>query len=110
VEHLCAHPRHRVLSLRSVPSMPATSVDFTVLQWPGLLKRLRQMQITGNLLEEGLDWSVGGVTHCSPKKVKSVANWLVLRGKVRVRTHLAKRATHPSQARARMRSEGVMSG
>jgi hypothetical protein len=47
VQHLCAHPRHRVLSLRSVPQMPATSVDFTVLQWPGLLKRLRQMQITG---------------------------------------------------------------
>jgi tubulin delta len=47
VQHLCAHPRHRVLSLRSVPQMPATSVDFTVLQWPGLLKRLRQMQISG---------------------------------------------------------------
>lgn len=83
---LCPHPSLRLLSLYSVPQIPAKSVDFTTFTWPGMLKRLRQMAITGApspqlracrssaprvsadgrpsavragfSLEEGLDWSV----------------------------------------------------
>lgn len=44
---LCAHPSQRLLTLLSVPQMPARSVDFTTFTWPALLKRLRQMLITG---------------------------------------------------------------
>ena len=36
-----------MLTLLSVPQMPARSVDFTTFTWQALLKRLRQMLITG---------------------------------------------------------------
>ena len=54
----CCDPTMRLLSLRSVPMMPQTSVDFTTFAWPGLIKRARQMLLTGTTLEEGLDWGV----------------------------------------------------
>jgi tubulin delta len=44
---LCSHPAQRLLTLLSVPQMPARSVDFTTFTWPALLKRLRQMLTTG---------------------------------------------------------------
>ena len=44
---LCAHPAQRLLTLLAVPQLPARSVDFTTFTWPALLKRLRQMLITG---------------------------------------------------------------
>lgn len=47
VEHLCCHPGYRMLTLRNVPQMPAASVGFTTFTWEGTLKRLRQMQVTG---------------------------------------------------------------
>lgn len=85
VGHLCCHPAYRMLTLRSVPQMPATSVDFTTFTWAALLKRLRQMQLTGSVLEEGMDWSVntsspGVAGAASPSVNRAVAAWLVLRG------------------------------
>ena len=50
VEHLCCHPGYRMLALRGVPQMPAASVGFTTFTWEGTLKRLRQMQVTGQRL------------------------------------------------------------
>ena len=50
VEHLCCHPGYRMLALRNVPQMPAASVGFTTFTWEGTLKRLRQMQVTGQRL------------------------------------------------------------
>jgi tubulin delta len=50
---LCAHPSQRLLTLLSVPQMPARSVDFTTFTWPALLKRLRQMLITGTRRRRG---------------------------------------------------------
>ena len=50
VEHLCCHPGYRMLALRNVPQMPAASVGFTTFTWEGTLKRLRQMQVTGQQL------------------------------------------------------------
>ena len=47
VEKLCCHPAYRLLSLRSLPQMPPGSIDFTTFTWPAILRRLRQMQITG---------------------------------------------------------------
>lgn len=55
---MCCHPSMRLLSLRSVPVMPARSVDFTTFTWHALLKRTRQMLLTGTTLEEGLDWGL----------------------------------------------------
>jgi hypothetical protein len=49
LSHLCAHPRLRVLSLRSVPQMPAASVAFEQFEWHTLLRRLRQMALNGAL-------------------------------------------------------------
>jgi len=77
---LCSQPSLRLLSLLSVPQMPARSVDFTTFTWPALLKRLRQMLLAGSALEDGLDWSVsaggGRAQGCA-------AAVLTLRGKVR---------------------------
>lgn len=47
VGRLCPHPSLRLLSLYAVPQIPAKSVDFTTFNWQGMLKRLRQMAITG---------------------------------------------------------------
>ena len=55
---MCCHPSMRLLSIRSVPMIPARSVDFTTFTWPSLLKRMRQMLLTGTTLEEGLDWGL----------------------------------------------------
>ncbi|KAK3238437.1 hypothetical protein CYMTET_51557 [Cymbomonas tetramitiformis] len=46
-EHMCGLPAHRIMTLRSIPQMPMGSEDFTTFAWPALLKRLRQMLITG---------------------------------------------------------------
>lgn len=47
VEKLCCHPAYRLLTLRALPQMPPASIDFTTFTWPAILRRLRQMQITG---------------------------------------------------------------
>ena len=49
VEKLCCHPAYRLLSLRSVPQLPPASIDFTTFTWTAILRRLRQMQITGDV-------------------------------------------------------------
>jgi hypothetical protein len=36
--------------------MPVESVPYSVHTWPGVLKHLKQMQITGSRLEEGMNW------------------------------------------------------
>ncbi|KAG2489635.1 hypothetical protein HYH03_011914 [Edaphochlamys debaryana] len=87
LSHLCGHPCYRMLTLRAVPQLPPSSIDFTTFTWPAILKRLRQMLVTGSVLEEGMDWSL---TPASPGSVpgaegvplvnKAIANWLVLRG------------------------------
>jgi len=50
VEKVCCHPAYRLLSLRALPQMPPASLDFTTFTWPAILRRLRQMQITGTHL------------------------------------------------------------
>ena len=38
---MCCHPSMRLLSLRSVPMMPARSVDFTTFTWQGGTTRIQ---------------------------------------------------------------------
>ncbi|GIL96721.1 hypothetical protein Vretimale_2529 [Volvox reticuliferus] len=88
VSHLCCHPAYRMLTLRAIPQMPPSSIDFTTFTWPAILKRLRQMFVTGSVLEEGMDWSVmphspasgSAALGAGPRANRAVANWLVLRG------------------------------
>ena len=74
VSHLCSHPHYRLLTLRSIPQVkhlrtfqtfiplltttsfhyflalwqvPTISADFTTFTWPAMLKRMRQMLLTG---------------------------------------------------------------
>ena len=79
---VCQHPSARLLSLRQAPVMPDTSVDFTTFTWPSLLKRTRQMLLSGATLEEGLDWGLDpnapGVGH--KRHTKCLAASLFLRG------------------------------
>ena len=57
-------------------------MTFETFTWPSVLKRLRQMLLTGSKLEEGMNWNVrlGGSDRSSI--IKSLANYLVLRGEV----------------------------
>ena len=55
---VCQHPSARLLSLRSLPVLPQASIDFTTFTWGSLLKRTRQMLLSGTTLEEGLDWGL----------------------------------------------------
>ena len=48
------HPAYKLASLQSVPQLPASSVAFTSFAWPGLLKRLRQMLVTGKSRVHGI--------------------------------------------------------
>ncbi|KAG1674578.1 hypothetical protein FOA52_001827 [Chlamydomonas sp. UWO 241] len=91
VSQLCCHPHYRLLSLRSIPQVPAASTEFTTFSWGAMLKRLRQMHITGSVQEEGMDWGVttadsspqGGGGHRQwrhPGMNRALASWLVLRG------------------------------
>ncbi len=79
---VCQHPSARLLSLRQAPVMPDASVDFTTFTWPSLLKRTRQMLLSGATLEEGLDWGLDpnapGVGH--KRHTKCLAASLFLRG------------------------------
>ena len=58
--------------------MPAASVPFSVHTWSGILKHLKQMQITGSRLEEGMSWRTAD---SSPFCQKSLSALVVLRGK-----------------------------
>ncbi|XP_064619118.1 tubulin delta chain-like [Lineus longissimus] len=83
LEHLVPHPEYKLLTLRNIPQMSEASIAYTVFQWHGMLKHLRQMLIANAAMEEGIDWhvrvnSAGGL---AAHHNKSVSNLLVLRGK-----------------------------
>ena len=91
VTDVCCFPAARLLSLRQLPVLPQKSVEFETFTWPGLLKRTRQMLLSGTTLEEGLDWGLeptGGSTEKRDGKTpgrrnaytKCFASSLFLRG------------------------------
>ncbi|TRZ02281.1 hypothetical protein DNTS_003177 [Danionella cerebrum] len=55
---LVCHPEYKLLSLCNIPQMSSTSLAYSVFNWPGLLKHLRQMLIATAKMEEGIDWTV----------------------------------------------------
>ncbi|XP_039526762.1 tubulin delta chain isoform X2 [Pimephales promelas] len=86
---LVCHPEYKLLSLSNIPQMSSTSLAYSVFNWPGLLKHLRQMLIASARMEEGIDWTVnatsGGDSVTNHDRHKnfnsSLANLLILRGK-----------------------------
>lgn len=53
VSALACHPEYKLLSVCTVPQMPASSIAFSTFSWPALLKHLRQMLISNSKMEEG---------------------------------------------------------
>lgn len=50
---LACHPEYKLLSVSTIPQMPASSVAYSTFSWPGLLKHLRQMLVSNTKMEEG---------------------------------------------------------
>ncbi|XP_015223064.2 tubulin delta chain isoform X1 [Lepisosteus oculatus] len=89
---LVCHPEYKLLSLRNIPQMSDSSLEYSVFAWPGLLKHLRQMLIANAKMEEGIDWQVRasqsrpstGQKGNPSKHLRfntSLANLLILRGR-----------------------------
>ncbi len=80
IDHLACHPTYKLLNMRCIPQVPDNSISFTSYKWSPLLKRLFQMHLTQNALEEGLNWNIS--VEQSPKEYinKCVGNLLIVRG------------------------------
>jgi tubulin delta len=75
IRHLCPTSGHKLISLKTVPQMPPSSVEYTNDSWQGgVVKRLRQMHACGAELESDLNWRLMKDLNVS------VANLLILRG------------------------------
>ena len=84
IGRLCAHPSYKILTTHCIPQLSEQSKSYSTYLWPGLVRHVRQMLITGSTMEEGMDWNVGPESVPRvPGKVAlhSVANLLVLRGR-----------------------------
>lgn len=53
LESLVPHPEFKMLSVRNIPQMSASSLAYSAFTWPGLLKHLKQMLICHARMEEG---------------------------------------------------------
>lgn len=53
VSALTCHPEYKLLSVSSVPQMPASSIAYSSFSWPALLKPLRQMLVSNAQMEQG---------------------------------------------------------
>lgn len=62
--------------------IPSHSMSFTTFSWPAILKRLRQMLLTGCKVEEGINWGINLDKADRSQIKKSLGNYLVLRGQV----------------------------
>eukprot|EP00742_Colponemidia_sp_Colp-10_P008839 GILJ01009599.1.p1 GENE.GILJ01009599.1~~GILJ01009599.1.p1 ORF type:complete len:434 (+),score=41.07 GILJ01009599.1:58-1359(+) len=85
IRHLCSHPSYKLLTVRCIPQVPQSSIDFTSDAWSALLKRLLQMLMVDHHTEEGLNWRIkldeGRTLPESVPYNRSISNWLVLQGK-----------------------------
>jgi len=61
LESVTPSPLHKLLTARTLPQVPKSSVAFTSNRWHTLSKLLRQMLVADSHLEEGLDWEVSEV-------------------------------------------------
>lgn len=78
-DRLCGQPQHRLLTLRSGPTMPPASFDFTPFSWPNLLRDLRQTQLAGQGGAAG-GGSLGSGGAGRPAGNRALGSLLVLRG------------------------------
>lgn len=83
--HLFSHPSYRVASVRTLPQVPAGSMDYTTFSWKPFTARLKGMALSGSYLDEHLSnyLTADGCGRLAPHKYKNKANtaMMVLRGK-----------------------------
>lgn len=53
MEHMVPVSDYKLLTMKNIPQMPESSIQFSTFQWHGLLKHLRQMLIADAAMEEG---------------------------------------------------------
>eukprot|EP00002_Diphylleia_rotans_P004296 TRINITY_DN13114_c0_g1_i1.p1 TRINITY_DN13114_c0_g1~~TRINITY_DN13114_c0_g1_i1.p1 ORF type:complete len:466 (+),score=78.64 TRINITY_DN13114_c0_g1_i1:56-1453(+) len=93
IDRLCGFPSLRLLTMKNIPQVSSAAVPYMSNSWKALVKHMTQMVICDAYMDEGLDWSytvddtptsnVREVTKSStftPRRCKSLANYLVLRG------------------------------
>ncbi|CAG5117711.1 unnamed protein product [Candidula unifasciata] len=84
LESLVPHPQHKLLAVKNIPQMSDAAREFSMHQWPGLMKNLRQMLIADSPMEEGINWQVKPASRTASGHTcfnKSLSTLLVLRGK-----------------------------
>ncbi|BFZ04446.1 hypothetical protein BsWGS_07485 [Bradybaena similaris] len=84
LEALVPHPQHKLLTVKNIPQMSEAAREFSMHQWPGLMKNLRQMLIADSPMEEGINWQVKLSSRTASGHTcfnKSLSTVLVLRGK-----------------------------
>ncbi|KAI8475858.1 MAG: delta tubulin [Monoraphidium minutum] len=74
VAHLTPHPSFRLASVRHVPQLAPGSLDFTTFTWGALLRRLRQMAVTGATATAGRAQGRAAFAHmCAPPAAPAAA-------------------------------------
>ncbi|GFN99422.1 tubulin delta chain [Plakobranchus ocellatus] len=85
LERLVSHPQYKLLTVKNIPQMSDVAKEFSVYQWPGLMRNLRQMLISDAPMEEGINWNIRPVQHRTETGHncfnRSLATVLVLRGR-----------------------------
>ncbi|GFR71027.1 tubulin delta chain, partial [Elysia marginata] len=85
LERLVAHPQYKLLTVKNIPQMSDVAKEFSVYQWPGLMRNLRQMLISDAPMEEGINWNVRPVAYRTESGHncfnRSLSTLLVLRGR-----------------------------
>ncbi|XP_061781992.1 tubulin delta chain isoform X2 [Nerophis lumbriciformis] len=82
VSCLASHCEYRLLSISSVPHIPAPSMAYSTFHWPVMLKHLRHMMASSSKTDEGISQQVCERPRRLPGSSNvSLANLLVLRGK-----------------------------
>ncbi|XP_033627517.1 tubulin delta chain-like isoform X2 [Asterias rubens] len=83
LEHLVPHPDYKLLTMRSVPQVSEAALAFSTFNYPSLVTRLRQMLVTGSVMEEGINWQMKlpSKPSASSEHNKSIAALFTIRGK-----------------------------
>eukprot|EP01039_Chlorochromonas_danica_P000558 gene558-599_t len=68
--HLCSHPSYRFVNIKLTPQTSKKSIDFTFDSWPGLLKTIQRLQLSGTSSERHISRELrnAGSIEASPSK------------------------------------------
>lgn len=91
IQHLCSHPMLKMISVKSIPQIPSTSVPYSTYYWPAIIKRLYQMVVSRSKIEEGINWQADIedgyiflwgilIVFLVSWRIKMASNLLILRG------------------------------